>query len=1071
MSDLGAYSFLPWLRQGLASRIRNADLDPSVKSRVRVDVQLNVRGARLGGGEQTETITRPVALVGPGDIIGIDRRAIVRVEPRDWVTNFEPNHLAHIEFYDEDFPWRYTPSAPDEATGRLRPWITLLVLTEDEFTERPATDVAPLPSIEVADRQLFPRADELWAWGHVHVNGSLASGTELVSRDMATVLPRLAAVLAQNPDLAYSRLLCPRKLAEKTAYHAFVVPTFESGRRAGLGLDEDDVVATMSSWEDAPRPDPRRYPYYHRWHFRTGTSGDFETLVRLLTPKPVDRRVGTRDVDVQFPGSNVRGVDKPELDGVLRLGGALRPPSPIPPPKPDVYETWDDPMPRPLQIDLGGLLNLPDDYKRRGDPDPLLAPPLYGRWHALVDRVLTKSDGSPIDKTSNWIHRLNLDPRFRIAAGLGTRVIQDQQEPLMDAAWAQVGQLLEAQQRIRFGQLGVRVSQVWHTRHVAPLLARDQQKGLMLVAPLNARILSTGATVSHALGRSVVQPTFTSTAFRRAIRPRGRAMRKSAFDSTRRGNMLVARVNSREVTVGPPRTAPTGALTIQVVADRILSQGMPPTLGGGHVPPSHDHIPPHGGADIPPVIGLPRDEMASVAARIVNFQAQSGSTVHDLPGVANFVIMPPGAAFTPTPGADSVEATRFKSALTLTFDAMQEGARVGLPPARAAADLDGVAADALAALNPVRTIPRRVMAGISVPPQIQQEIGDGFVEPMAYPVIDTPMFEPLKNLSPELFLPNINLIAPNSVTLLETNQSFIEAYMVGVNHEFARELLWREYPTDQRGSTFRQFWDVRSFFDVNPDLPSLREKLRDIRPLHRWALDSVLGSHDNREEGSESEDELVLVIRGELLKRYPTAVIYAHRACWQRSDDGTAGDMAKHPCERSGAIDNSRERRLAPLTESEEAAPPRTKVRTPMFEAKVDPDIYFLGFDLTVEAARGASGERPDDDPGWFFVIKERPGEPRFGLDSEAQPQRSVWNDLSWQDVQPAAAGSFIEIRSAPETFPLAAPGPEDEEKLTQHQDDRQVAWSRGMNSAELAYILFQAPVLVALHASEMLPK
>ena len=32
--------------------------------------------------------------------------------------------------------------------------------------------------------------------------------------------------------------------------------------------------------------------------------------------------------------------------------------------------------------------------------------------------------------------------------------------------------------------------------------------------------------------------------------------------------------------------------------------------------------------------------------------------------------------------------------------------------------------------------------------------------------------------------------------------------MVGLNHEFARELLWREYPTDQRPSSFRQFWDV-----------------------------------------------------------------------------------------------------------------------------------------------------------------------------------------------------------------------------------------------------------------------
>ena len=49
-------------------------------------------------------------LVGPGDIVGINRRAVVRTEPRNGVTDFEPNYLAFIEFYDEDFPWRYTPA-------------------------------------------------------------------------------------------------------------------------------------------------------------------------------------------------------------------------------------------------------------------------------------------------------------------------------------------------------------------------------------------------------------------------------------------------------------------------------------------------------------------------------------------------------------------------------------------------------------------------------------------------------------------------------------------------------------------------------------------------------------------------------------------------------------------------------------------------------------------------------------------------------------------------------------------------------------------------------------------------
>ena len=124
-----------------------------------------------------------------------------------------------------------------------------------------------------------------------------------------------------------------------------------------------------------------------------------------------------------------------------------------------------------------------------------------------------------------------------------------------------------------------------------------------------------------------------------------------------------------------------------------------------------------------------------------------------------------------------------------------------------------------------------------------------------------------------------------------------------------------------------------------------------------------------------------------------------------------------------------------------------------------------------VKAAKGGTGERPDDDPGWFFVIKERPGEPRFGLDAEQQPTLSVWNDLSWPDVQPKPPGAYIEIATAPVSFPLVTPSAEDQEKDVQHQDDKKVGWSRDMNAAELAYILFQAPVLVAVHAAEMLPK
>ena len=159
-----------------------------------------------------------------------------------------------------------------------------------------------------------------------------------------------------------------------------------------------------------------------------------------------------------------------------------------------------------------------------------------------------------------------------------------------------------------------------------------------------------------------------------------------------------------------------------------------------------------------------------------------------------------------------------------------------------AIDLNAVAATMVTAVNPKITILRRGLSMIALPAWIIAEIGEDFNEVMAYPKIDLPMYQPLEDSSVERLLPNINKIALNSITLMETNQRFIEAYMVGLNHEFARKLLWREYPTDQRGSYFRQFWSVGDTIDsegLSED--ALKEKLYDIPEIHRWAPTSAAG--------------------------------------------------------------------------------------------------------------------------------------------------------------------------------------------------------------------------------------
>jgi len=1111
---LATYSFLPWLRQGLANQITAADHDPTVLVRASVHVELQLTGDGVNGGTVSQTVGRDVALFGPGDIVGIDTRAIVRTEPRHWITNFEPNYLAQVEFYDEDFPWRYTPAAPDKGKGRLRPWIMLVVLTEDEFKEGADLRNRPVPCIEVANLDLFPPASQLWAWAHVHVNRGVTNDTEIASNDMEAVLPRLQAVLNENPDLAYSRLVCPRKLAPKTGYHAFLIPVFETGRLAGLGLDPaGSPSATFSAWEayeEGTRAQPLNFPYYHRWFFQTGEAGDFESLVRLLEPKQVDSRVGLRDMDVLKPGSNLPGITDTDLHGILKLGGALRIPrenyTPDELAEVEKYENWAAFYPHPFQESLARLINLSDDYATQSaqaantaaaeafpggldpqvanDPDPLITPPLYGTWHALAQRLLSEQDESPVSPNDNWVHTLNLDPRHRVAAGFGTRVVQEQQERYMDAAWEQVGKVLEANRRIRLAQLAKETSWSWYERHLLPLHKARPEKTLTLLSPVQKRVLLGGFTVHHQRTESRVQPALTSVAIRRLLRPRGRLLKAAPFEGSVQPENLLHRVNEGEVSAAPPKQTPAVA-TVDQVADAVLPQDVPVWLRDVlRSAPLLRFAPLAIALLLLPILlvllflspCLLVFGLAALAGLVLLYQrlaswwnvlsasnalreeGRTPESVDSLPSSPDFVLTEPGSGFQPSRGVtDSVEATRFKVALRDSYALLAASAEVGTIAPKQKLELGAVALGALSGVNPELTFPKRVRHAVLLPPRLQKQLPEEFVEAMAYPEIDEPMYKPLAALSDELFLPNLNLIAPNSITLLETNQPFIEAYMVGLNHEFARELLWREYPTDQRGSYFRQFWDVKSFFSPgNEDAEALREKLRDIPPLHQWSKLSKLGDHDQREQAGEKEEEVVLVIRGELLKRYPTAVIYAHRAKWAMKD---------------GKIDPTQERQLVELTPGEEAKPHREKVRTPLYEAKVEPDIHFFGFDLTAKTAKGGTGENPTDDPGWFFVIKERPGEPRFGLDIDQQSKLTVWNDLSWQDVQPGPAGSYIQISNATPTLTLTAPGVSEAEKVEQHADDKLVPFNKDMSSADLAYVLFQVPVLVAVHAAEMLRK
>ncbi|MEO8588230.1 MAG: hypothetical protein ABI432_02590 [Flavobacteriales bacterium] len=1116
---IASYTFLPWLRQGLSNLIATDDGDEDVQGRASVGVDVVLRVTDLGGAtSDTPVPTRTVQLIGPGDIVGIDRKAIVKTEPRDRITNFEPNNLAHIEFYDEDYAWRYTPSAPGEH-HRLKPWMTLVLLQEGEFTDGPRDRERPLPYITCDGAfDLFPPADQLWAWAHVHVNRHIAPGAgDVVSDNGAIIAANLQATLTENADLAYSRIVCPRKLEPNTGYHAFLVPSFEAGRVAGLKGDVSKVpFATHSAWADYPstatdpRPDPTHYPYYHRWYFRTGDQGDFEYLVRLLKPQPMDPRVGQRDMDVRAPLEIVRGLTRPELNGVLKLGGALRIPedsiSEEEKPTYELYRDWATPYPQPIQEDIAEFINLGETYTVQptgdandataivaGDPDPWVLPPLYARWHARQDRLLSARTGAPLENRSNWVHELNLDPRFRVPAGMGTDVVRAQQETYMDAAWKQVGDILKAERQARLHKGAKAVSTAVWNRDLRPLLAVSPDRALLVAAPVLQRVVPERVTVKALVRDSPIASAALCAPMRRAMRTGARAERMLApsMPDGVRVNEMARRLDSGSLLAAPVKVMPEAVPSVEDVAGAITSAAVP-----SWIPPAFLRDPMAlwwpfiialiiaivlffllpvaafavagaavGGACLAVSRWIKGLRDRSLAIDSVLPEARTPASVDALPGVANFTITAPGStAPAIAAGTDSTEAARFKTALKESYASVIAARRASPKIVRQPLNVAITMEHTMALLNPARTVAARYQKIVRLPAHIRDGMVDPSDEPMAYPRIDVPMYKPLADISSDNFLPNVGFVPQNSISLLETNQKFIESYMVGINHEMSRELLWREYPTDQRGTYFRQFWDVSAYKpEAGADPDSTRESLYDIPKIHTWRKTTALGEHDNREATGTAEDEAVLVIRGELLKRYPTAVIYAHKADWERKADGVT-------------IDRSKPRKPvqppAPIAGEDPSDIPRTILKTPLYGAQIQPDIWFFGFDLTILEAKGGTGADNAHDAGWFFVIKERPGEPRFGLDVDRTEDLVTWNDLSWDDMK--VEGGSLRIQANMPVMELIAPSAtpvvEPQAELEQHMEDFNVKWNANTNAADVAYVLYQVPVLVAVHASEMLP-
>ena len=88
------YHYLPWVREGAAHALANVDdTSAPVLAKPTGDKRLSTLPARLLVNDRTP-VDVPLRVYGPGDVVGIDPRGVLRTDPLANTADFEPNYLA-----------------------------------------------------------------------------------------------------------------------------------------------------------------------------------------------------------------------------------------------------------------------------------------------------------------------------------------------------------------------------------------------------------------------------------------------------------------------------------------------------------------------------------------------------------------------------------------------------------------------------------------------------------------------------------------------------------------------------------------------------------------------------------------------------------------------------------------------------------------------------------------------------------------------------------------------------------------------------------------------------------------
>jgi hypothetical protein len=545
---------------------------------------------------------------------------------------------------------------------------------------------------------------------------------------------------------------------------------------------------------------------YDWWTFRTGPEGDFRELAKKLHKADLvalEQRAGK-----PFGRAEVNYTRRttPVTTTPLGTAGALMLPPTAANPGPAGA------VPAAIAQEVRALSQRIVTPDGRG----VVSAPRYDAPFADANNA------AAVPPAGGWIDELRSDPRLRGAAGLGAWNGIAWQDRIADAAAAKAGDLAIARDRIGHVAFGVELSRsLWRRR-----LPADPVNRLAVLAPALARLVTTTNTsvLDAIAGRTpdLTRALFSSAA-RRALRP-GPARTALTADGSAPFGAVLKEANQCRERPDPAQIRRTGddplpqirkALTDAAGGDAKLADFVLNLLGPNPSP----------GAVAAALRALAPDER--------------GERNRDL--IARTLSR-----------RDFAEPDR-----TILEWSAWMNAHGRRPPCRPVLlePLSKAVADAIDPTVPRPPVVERVLSTL---PGIKH-IGPVEIEPE----LDLPLWSFVSEKAPDWMLPGAGDLLDGDVVALSTNPTFVEALLVGANHQTTAELRWRNLPLVTRWSPLRKFWQ-RKANDV------------DIVPIKSWPATAAFGTAALVPPLRTAE--AVVVFRTPLFRRYPATVVYLYPA-------------------------------------------------------------------------------------------------------------------------------------------------------------------------------------------------